>query len=105
MTEAPNHPHAPVSFFLKIARWIGDFIAVPGRLRRLAEATEADADVRLKCMSCGTGRVGEIRTHVVDAYSGYAGRCADCRTWWWVDLANRQLLGTVSVPPTERGQR
>jgi len=84
--------HAPVNMFVKLAKWFADFAAMPGRIARLAELKEADADGRLRCTSCGTGRVGEFVKIRTDFGSTTKGVCNACKAKWVVSGSGDRLV-------------
>jgi hypothetical protein len=60
----PHHsPGQLFSWLRKLIGWLRDIGAAPGNLKRLASAQQAEADGRLKCLSCATGRVGTLQAH------------------------------------------
>lgn len=80
-----EHHTAPLGLVAKLLRWTQDFVAMPGRVRRLAEGVEEDRDKRPKCTSCGAGRVGELfRIPREHNYNG--GTCDRCGRKFYVSV-------------------
>lgn len=75
-----------LSLWKRFSGFIRDFGAMPGNMRKMAEARDAEADARAHCRSCADGRVGQIKT--VDAGQGYlktTGVCDRCGVVWLID--------------------
>jgi hypothetical protein len=83
-----THPAAPLGLLSRAARWLKDFAAMPGRIRRLSESAAEDADKRLICRNCGTGRVTNLRT----SGGEISGTCSQCRTVWDIAPGAAHLL-------------
>jgi len=85
--------HVPIGIFARIGRWFADFMAVPGRIRKLAEQGEFESDKRLVCTSCGTGHVGNFRKVPAGEWGpNTVGACDNCKTQWVVNDAGTRLF-------------
>lgn len=78
----PSQP--PVSRFSKIRTWISDLLAMPRRVRRIAHAMDQGRDPRPVCRSCGSGRIGSLRTSS-DIFVVSVGACSKCGAQFSVD--------------------
>jgi len=89
----------------RLWRWLRDFAAMPGRIARLAEIKESDADKRLACKSCSAGRVGNFRRVIIGtrviANTRYdtirtIGVCDSCGQEWQVSDNADHLLSIMT---------
>jgi len=93
-------PHASPSLIMKVFGWFSDFIAMPGRVKRLdADLTES-SDARLKCPSCGTGRIGDLHMISPPAMGGHqvhqeAGICSSCHKTYWLQFNPPRVDGMI----------
>jgi hypothetical protein len=73
--------------------WLRDAVAMPGILRRLDEARAMDADARVRCLSCGFGRIGNL-VSVADSrgHLHLAGRCDQCHRAFELDPKGPRVL-------------
>jgi hypothetical protein len=89
-----------IEFLRHAAKWLPDLIAMPTRVRLLNEARAGETDRRLHCMSCATGRIGEVKHftgHIEDAIN--EGVCDACGAAFLVRLTTSRVLG---VKPLQR---
>ena len=75
-----------------VKKWAPDLVAMPTRIRRLSEASIAEADKRTICRSCGTGRIGELGTASGGERGVAEGRCDRCGKRWHVNVASGVCL-------------
>ena len=95
------HPRGGWSILRVIAsafKWLRDFFAMPGNVRKLADALKSEVDRRLICRSCGTGRVGTLTSEIGMGGPVVFGTCALCGLEWTLSPDSRAL----SHPRTRR---
>jgi hypothetical protein len=81
----------------KAWRWASGIWTAPARIRALEAKVKDTADGRLQCVSCGTGRLGDVRFHAIAnsmAGGAHVAKCDSCSRWFEVDLKERRVVGT-----------
>lgn len=80
----------------RIWRWMRDVWAVPRRLAEVEKRLAPSLDGRLSCMSCATGRIGELRHYIgVGNDMTARGQCDTCGVWFVLALRTRTVLGVA----------
>jgi hypothetical protein len=75
-------PHMPLGLLGKIWQWLKDFALMPGRIRVIAVAAQADADKRPICTACGLGRVSVTGREKYGYEFRPLGTCGNCGIQW-----------------------
>lgn len=89
--------HPPLGPIARFIAWAAAFLAMPGRIKMLAEARGADSDKRPVCTSCGQGRIGNLQA--IPGESNYsAGTCDKCGIRFYVAANGSGLNGLY--PPS-----
>ncbi|MBN9534833.1 MAG: hypothetical protein J0H10_15925 [Alphaproteobacteria bacterium] len=83
--------HVSIGVFARLWRWLRDFAAMPGNVRKLAETAEFQSDVRPACTSCGKGRVGNLIYRRINGFPETQGTCDHCEAVWQVSEDGRTL--------------
>lgn len=82
----------PIGAFVKFFGWFADFLAMPGRVKMLADGLKASGDVRTRCTSCADGRVGDLEDVETSYLGSTRGTCDRCGKRWLL-RANGAIIG------------